>query len=128
MLDQTALDNIRALQRPGQPDLLTRIIDTYSRNAEALVNGLYRALEDGDIELVRRNAHTLKSAAANLGATALSELCRQMEERARSGDIGPGMDLFEGLHEEHERALAALAAERAGSSVSVDGDDEAASA
>ena len=128
MLDQTALDNIRTLQRPGQPDLLTRIIDTYSRNAEALVNGLHRALQDDDIELVRRNAHTLKSAAANLGATALSELCRQLEERARSGDIDPGTDLFERLHEEHERALAALAAERAGPSDSGERDNEAASA
>ncbi len=128
MLDQTALDNIRALQRPGQPDLLTRIIDTYSRNAEALVNGLHRALQDGDIELVRRNAHTLKSAAANLGATALSELSRQLEECATSGDIDPGMDLFERLHEEHERALEALAAERAGPSASDETENEAASA
>ncbi|MGD8977771.1 MAG: Hpt domain-containing protein [Gammaproteobacteria bacterium] len=128
MLDQTALDNIRALQRPGQPDLLTRIIETYSRNAEALVSGLHRALQDGDIELVRRNAHTLKSAAANLGATALSELCRQLEECARSGDIDSGADLFERLHEEHERALAALAAERAAPSDSGKRGNEAASA
>ncbi len=70
MLDQTALDNIRTLQRPGQPDLLTRIIDTYSRNADALVKGLHRALQDGDIDETRRHAHTFKSAAANLGASA----------------------------------------------------------
>lgn len=127
MLDQTALDNIRSLQRPGQPDLLTRIIDTYSRNAESLVNGLHRALQDGDLELVRRNAHTLKSASANLGAKDLSELCRQLEESARSGDMDQGLELFEHLHDEHERSLAALADERAGPFGSTD-DSERASA
>ncbi len=128
MLDQTALDNIRALQRPGQPDLLTRIIDTYSRNADALVKALHRALQDGDIDETRRHAHTFKSAAANLGASRLSELCRQLEEQARAGDLAQETNLFEEIHAEHERALTALAAERIESSEPPGDGDHAASA
>lgn len=128
MLDQTALDNIRALQRPGQPDLLTRIIDTYSRNADALIKGLHRALQDGDLDETRRHAHTFKSAAANLGASRLSELCRQLEEQARAGELARETNLFEDIHTEHERALTALAAERSASPDASGDGDQAASA
>jgi HPt (histidine-containing phosphotransfer) domain-containing protein len=40
--------------------------------------------------VVRRAAHTLKSNAATFGASALAELCAELEAQAREGDLAEG--------------------------------------
>jgi HPt (histidine-containing phosphotransfer) domain-containing protein len=47
-------------------------------------------LDAGDGDAVRRAAHTLKSNAATFGATALTELCAELEAQARNGDLADG--------------------------------------
>jgi HPt (histidine-containing phosphotransfer) domain-containing protein len=44
-----------------------------------------RGLASGDLTLLERAAHTLKSSSANLGAIGLSDLCLEIERRARGG-------------------------------------------
>jgi HPt (histidine-containing phosphotransfer) domain-containing protein len=112
-LYQSALDNIRALQQPGQPDLLTKIIDTYLDTARDLVDALCRSLCDGDIEVLGRSAHTLKSSAASLGAMRVSDLCRQLEDDVRAGHLDSAARLIADIQREHESSSAALRRERA---------------
>jgi HPt (histidine-containing phosphotransfer) domain-containing protein len=42
------------------------------------------SLVTGDLEIMRRAAHTLKSSSANMGAVLLSQICKDMEEAARN--------------------------------------------
>jgi HPt (histidine-containing phosphotransfer) domain-containing protein len=44
-------------------------------------------METGDAESLRRAAHTLKSSSANVGATCLSEICREIEGKSRDGNL-----------------------------------------
>ena len=101
VLDQTALANIRALERPGMPSLLARVVERYLDDAGRFCEQMRAALKGGDGEAIARAAHTLKSASANVGARRPTELCKVIEMDAREGDAAA----LEGLLDELDIAL-----------------------
>ncbi len=85
-LDQAALDNLRAIGRPGMPSVLGRVIETYLRLAPGLLQQLRDAIRGGaDPDALRHAAHSLKSSSANLGALGLAALCKDLEFLGRNG-------------------------------------------
>lgn len=88
-LDAQTLDGLRALQLPGQPSLVLRVLDMFEKSSAKLISELESHLADGDLESATRAAHTLKSSSGNVGATALAEAARACEMLGRSGDL-PG--------------------------------------
>jgi len=67
-LDPRVLERIRALQRPGEPDLLGKVIEIYLRESPRLVQAIREASTKGEAEALRKAAHSFKSSSANLGA------------------------------------------------------------
>jgi CheY-like chemotaxis protein len=86
-INEKALDNIRALQAPGAPSLLARVIGLYLSGSPKLLSDLREAAGRGDAAALRMAAHTLKSSSANLGAMILSSSCKELETLARDGRI-----------------------------------------
>ena len=80
-LDASALQSLREL---GGDDFLAEVIDAFRVDAPNLLATLRRSLEQADADELRRAAHTLKSNGATLGALGFAELCRELEERART--------------------------------------------
>lgn len=109
VLDPAALAQIRSLQRPGQPDLLERLITMFLATSRDDMATLQRAVADGDDATVRRIAHRLKSSSANLGARDLAAALIDLERDAK-GSRAESRALQRALVE-HERAAAALARE-----------------
>lgn len=66
--------------------LVTRVVRKYLESSPALVEAIKASLSDFD--RLARSAHTLKSSSAYIGALHLSELCKELERRTRSGDPG----------------------------------------
>jgi CheY-like chemotaxis protein len=85
MLDQRALDQIRALQRPGAPSVVGRVIQLYLTSTPPLLTAMRAAIAQRNNEAIRQAAHSLKSSSANVGATMLADLCRALESEARTG-------------------------------------------
>jgi HPt (histidine-containing phosphotransfer) domain-containing protein len=81
------LTAIRSLQKPGQPDILEKVIGLYLNSAPDIFKALQQAIEVGDPEKLRAAAHSLKSSSANLGANKLSSLCKTMETKGREGKL-----------------------------------------
>jgi CheY-like chemotaxis protein/HPt (histidine-containing phosphotransfer) domain-containing protein len=79
LLDQSALDALRSLQIEGEPDILAKIIRTYLRVSDPLVNELRETHDTNDFARVHNIAHSLKSSSANVGAMSLSALCKDLE-------------------------------------------------
>ncbi len=70
------------------------------------------AVEGGDHETVHFEAHSLKSALANLGAVSAAEICGELEKLGRfRGDLGGGGRLISGLWEAVGRFQGLVAAE-----------------
>jgi HPt (histidine-containing phosphotransfer) domain-containing protein len=111
-LDPAALHNIRSLQQLGRPDILGKVIDLFLGDCPGVMNRLRLAIESADAEQVRQNAHRLKSGSANLGATRMAELCRELEQLGRSGTLGDAAALLARVETEFRQVVAALQAER----------------
>jgi histidine phosphotransfer protein HptB len=79
-LDPAALRELREL---GGDEFVTDLVQTFLADAPLLL----AALRGSHANEIRRAAHTLKSNGATFGATHLSELCRELEEQAKGGDL-----------------------------------------
>jgi CheY-like chemotaxis protein/HPt (histidine-containing phosphotransfer) domain-containing protein len=107
-LDASAIESLRELDGDG---FLAEVIDTFLSDAPALVATLRTTHQQGDNEQLRRTAHTLKSNGETLGAGRFSDLCRALEERARSGELDGTAELLDRIEREYaalEKTLAAL--------------------
>jgi CheY-like chemotaxis protein len=112
-LDPRALDDLVAM---GGTALRDQVIEAFAAEAAPLRTTLADAVRDGDVDRLRRAAHTLKSNGATLGATAFTELCRELEQRAREGRLDGAATLVERIGAELarvERALAAVPSQEA---------------
>ena len=92
-LNPDCLAKLEALQRPGTPSVLARVISIYLDSAPALLRQMETAITENDVESLHAAAHSLKSASANLGADALAAMCRELETL----DAGSGVDAASAL-------------------------------
>ena len=103
-----ALDNIRAMQQPGMPDLLDKVIRIYLDESPALLASIRDAAARDDLETMQDAAHSLKSSSKNLGAERLADLCRQLENHDAAGDRQSARELADAIAEELDATLVAL--------------------
>jgi signal transduction histidine kinase/CheY-like chemotaxis protein len=113
-IDHRALASIAALQRPGAPPLLAKVISTYCQSSSDLLEKLRQAVEKGEAEAARQAAHSLKSSSANLGAKQLVSLSKELEDACRSRSMQHTGPLWERIKTEHSRVVAALQKELTG--------------
>ena len=110
-LDDVALQNLRDL---GGDDFLGEVIDAFLADAPEMLATLRRSLDEQSNEELRRAAHTLKSNGATLGAETFSELCRTLEQSAKTGELEEAPELVDRIEQEYRPLEQALAALRAG--------------
>jgi HPt (histidine-containing phosphotransfer) domain-containing protein len=67
--------------------LLERLVAAYLEEAPNFHQNIRRGGEVQDFDLVKLNAHALKSSSYNLGAVRLSKLCQELENSAGRQDI-----------------------------------------
>ena len=113
-LDQSVLDVIRDMEDEDDPDMLAEIIGLYLDKSAELLQSLQAAVANKDAESLRIAAHTLKSSSANVGARALADLCRELEELGRSGSLDNAATRLSHLYDEYQRVDLALSDELKG--------------
>lgn len=90
------------------PTLLPDLVDTFLVDAPTRIQGMHDAAQAADPTALERCAHSLKSAAGNLGARMLAELCRELEQKGRNGDLSDVESLLVRLEREFTTAGDAL--------------------
>jgi CheY-like chemotaxis protein/HPt (histidine-containing phosphotransfer) domain-containing protein len=106
-LDPDALDRLMETAG-GDPEFVGVLLDSFNDDAPAILEELRDGLSTGDDAIVRRAAHTLKSNAATFGATALAELCAELEAHARTGELTNGQEAAGHIETAYGTARAAL--------------------
>ena len=112
-LDPTIVASLHDLGRvseagsAGIRDLVTTFLD----DSGSHFADLRIAVRDDDAAGVERLAHSLVGSSANLGARNVAEGCREVEARARAGDLGDVPMLVARLEEAFTVARTALRAE-----------------
>ena len=108
-IDPSVIDNLRQLNQPGEPDIVQQVLSLFLTDAAARIDALVRAVERGDAAALHRTAHALKGAAANIGATALQEQCRELEALGKQGTVAGAAPLLAALVAEFARVRAEIA-------------------
>ena len=97
IVDRQAWHSITALQRPGKPDMLAKILTLYLTDSQQLVDQVRQGVAAGEAQLVNEAAHSLKSRSTVLGAVSLSDVCQQIEAISRRGSLKDAEPLLDPL-------------------------------
>lgn len=108
VLDGSAVERLRRVQRLAGQDVLAEMVRLLVRDAPVQMAAARAALEKGDAEGLRRAAHALKGSAGALGARELQALCAGIEASASSGEVSGALTLVGRLEASFRRARAAL--------------------
>jgi HPt (histidine-containing phosphotransfer) domain-containing protein len=84
LIDKEAWERMKSMTGPA---FLVELIDVFLKDSPELIKEMRGGLAAGDIESVRRAAHSLKSNSASFGADLLAALSRDLEMIARSGTL-----------------------------------------
>lgn len=83
-------------------ELARGVIDRFLQDTPQRLAALSGALADGDTDLARRHAHTLKGSSAVMSAPALCEAAFRVEVAAESGDIAEAVSMLPDVYDQFE--------------------------
>ncbi|HEX9388330.1 MAG TPA: Hpt domain-containing protein [Anaerolineales bacterium] len=78
------------LKQMSGVDFINELIDAFLDDGPDMIQNMYTALDEKDIESFRRNAHSLKSNANTFGATELGTLAKELEFMAKENNLEVG--------------------------------------
>jgi len=108
-IDESKLDVMRDLLGDDFNELILAFIES----GESITKTLPEVYAEKNTTEVLRLTHSLKSAAANVGATRLSTIASEAEEHVRNNDLAEGIEkLISDLQSEFTRVRLALEAEQ----------------
>lgn len=104
-LKRESIDQILNL---GGTSLLGKMIDAFTGSSPQRVDAAVEAIANDDLKTVNYSAHSLKSSAANFGATRLVELVSELETVAREGNASRSAELVRDLPALYDEMVASL--------------------
>jgi HPt (histidine-containing phosphotransfer) domain-containing protein len=111
-LDQTIIKNIRELTIGDESDFLTELICVYERDSKRLVYEIHSFFKGRNFNGLKKSAHNLKGASANLGGKQLAEACLKLEVAAGRGDLQELNGLLRNFNEIYEGTIAELESQK----------------
>ena len=108
ILDDRVLDSLRSLAGAKAKTFLAKIISEYLEDNPQKLEAIRQAIQSNDVRALRQASHSLRSSSANLGAITIADLCKQLENLARSGTIQGASVIMEQLITEYPQVKLAL--------------------
>ncbi|MEP7075636.1 MAG: response regulator [Acidobacteriota bacterium] len=102
-LDNSVLDQYRALQKAGTPNLITELIDTFVEDSIRRMKILKAAVTDQDRSKIKEQAHTFKGSAGNVGALKLAMYAELIEQKVN--DLVAAQALSNEMGDELEKVI-----------------------
>ncbi|MCU1341949.1 MAG: domain S-box, partial [Candidatus Acidoferrum typicum] len=93
----------------GDQELLAEIIQVFLADAPQLLVAMQNALQQGDMILLERTAHSMKGAAGNMSALAAVNAASELEQSAKKKDAESSKSNLAALQGAVERLLPVLA-------------------
>jgi len=95
------LDAIRDLKEVMGEEF-SLLIETFATDSVMRIEGINQAINSADPEAIRRAAHSFKGSASNLGATELTNLCRELEDLGHEGKVEGATQIAEKIVKEYD--------------------------
>ncbi|TAL50916.1 MAG: response regulator [Methylovulum sp.] len=96
---------LNLLYHMGGETLVSNVLELFRRNAAQQIDKLREGLLKQNSDTVSQAAHSLKSAAANIGGLYLAELARDIEQAARDGSLVFDEHFADSLKTEYQHIL-----------------------
>jgi CheY-like chemotaxis protein len=109
VLDEQALVDLREMEARGSISV-AKMVDLFGQGADRILPLLRHLLDESQAADLRREAHTLKGSARDLGARRLAALCQRLEDLARDGDLSQADALIAQIEAATAEARTAIAA------------------
>jgi HPt (histidine-containing phosphotransfer) domain-containing protein len=93
---------LRLLAECGDTELLEELIALFQSDTSSRLEVLGRAVAEGDLPVVRMEAHTIKGSAVQVGAERVADVCRKMELEAAKNPPRELFSLFTRLQKSFE--------------------------
>ncbi|MEW6370728.1 MAG: response regulator [Pseudomonadota bacterium] len=110
VINTAALEKIRALSRDGGDALVQKVVNAYVGDVPQHLRTLHQAIGATDAGTVKRVAHSLKSASANVGAETLAGLCKDLEHLGRADTVEGADTLLADMEHEFQAVRHSLTA------------------
>ena len=105
-MDMEALEGLKDVMGEEFPLL----IETFFNDSIVRIEVIKASVSATDPDAIRRAAHSFKGSASNMGATLVTELCRQLEQMGLDGQTDGAASLLDQLIEEYEAVKEVLKA------------------
>jgi signal transduction histidine kinase/ligand-binding sensor domain-containing protein/DNA-binding NarL/FixJ family response regulator/HPt (histidine-containing phosphotransfer) domain-containing protein len=112
-LTAETVSRIRGMEHGGRGGLLTRVATLFAESSGRQIEAIMAAVADGNLQIIRAQCHSLKSAAAHVGADRLARLAVNLERAANAADPAQVALLADGLRSARAAAVDALQTELA---------------
>ena len=89
-------------RRLDNNEILIEILGLFVETMPIHINNLKTAIEEKNLENIRREAHTLKGAAGNISAEKLANTAKLLETTGKESDISSAELLFPVMKEEYK--------------------------
>jgi CheY-like chemotaxis protein len=102
------LTELKEMGGEGSEEFILEIVNSYLADTPQLLRALQQGIDDGNPELFKRSAHSLKSSSALMGAHTLSEIAKELEFLDYPGAALEGSSLLSQAIKEFQRVEEAL--------------------
>ena len=110
VINMHALENIRALSPERGAALVQRVVAAYVDDTPQHLRTLRQAVSSLDTGSLRKVAHSLKSSSANVGAEALAQMCKEMENLGRTDSTAGASGILTDMEHEFQAVRDSLIA------------------
>jgi len=107
--DTPVIDESRLMDEfGGDAEILAELRDLFLEHAPPLYESMRQAMVDQNLEVIARDAHSLKGACATYGAQRVAMVCKVIEMAARNSDWNEVSRLQDQFVAEFEKTVAAV--------------------
>ncbi|HSB52519.1 MAG TPA: Hpt domain-containing protein [Dissulfurispiraceae bacterium] len=107
-IDQEIFGCLCALQNPGRPNVLSKVLRIYLGDATSLMETLRASIARGDGSRTRSAAHSLRSSSSVVGALGLAQLLGVLESACSDPSGQNAGEMMSDVEREYERVRTAL--------------------
>ncbi|MDY6804312.1 MAG: PAS domain S-box protein [Cyanobacteriota bacterium] len=107
-IDEQVFDSLKEEVAGGDLEILAEVIDSYLEEAPPRIKAIASSVAAQDAVALRNCAHALKSLSLTMGATALAQLCGELEAMGRVGTTASTEELIAQLEPEYQRVVSVL--------------------
>jgi HPt (histidine-containing phosphotransfer) domain-containing protein len=105
-LDPEIFAGLLELVDEDDDSFVVDLFESYVTSYAECTEGIAQALVTADPDAMRRHAHTLKGASANVGASHLASLAEYLQRLGESGRVEPAEEWMEAIADEYVRVIA----------------------